>query len=72
MNLQVVARMIEAWRRRNETPQNAAQRLTESYFDLANGPGGRDYKAPHAYRGTPPRPKTPRHLRARKRLFRAA
>ena len=50
---------------------NAAQRLMLSFYGPDPQPP-RDYKAPHAYRGTPPRPKTPRHLRAPKRLFRAA
>jgi hypothetical protein len=46
-------------------PLNAAQRLTMGFFN--DDPQGRavDYKAPHAPRGTPARPRHPRARRFR-------
>lgn len=52
------------------SPLNPAQRLLLSFVEGSDG-WPRDYKAPHAYRGTPPKPKTPRSLRGPRRLFRA-
>ena len=59
-----VRRMTRAVRRKNQVEErpfrlNAAQVLLMSFFEGHDGQR-RDYKAPHAYRGTPPRPKRKR------------
>lgn len=85
--MKLVGKLKQAHRRRTKKDRDeralfaagpdglkAAQHFYLNIFSEAakTGKPPRDYKAPHAYRGTPPRPKTSRSLRAPKRLFRAA
>lgn len=47
---------------------NTAQQLLHAWL-AGGGPAPHQYKAPHAYRGTPPRLRFSRYSRGRRPLF---